>query len=321
MNGLRFNLRVAKRVFWEAHEAYTNGRLLYSRIRLELAPQNTCIPQGVAKGSREHISFLYFTTLITYAADSDMVFRQSLRLFGEKPSIFSEKLLGLGVKHVSRCLGEVGFIRPEQGALYWHGSGTTLFQEYQGDPLRLLAVRSVDEFLLKKQALKKQCGEEKLPGIGPKIFSLMALFFEELGLSREMPGAFPVDLHVQRFCISTGIAEGRGIVGAASFAEFLRPRIYEICRELGMRPLDLSHALWFLGNRVCTRCPLVEGLQYVCPVASRCGGAIPSLIYSRKGKWNLDAPRLEKGSRQSSLFDDEPEMLLDAAEHGRRVRR
>jgi endonuclease III len=318
MNSVRFNAERAERILSEAHDMYMKERLLYSRVGIERAPQNTCIPQGVTRGSFAHGLFLYFTTLITYASESEMGFRQSARLFENHPHLFSEELLRVDVGHVGKHLREVGFVRPEQGAKYWHGSGVTLVREYDNDPLQIFAVENVDEFLSKKAILRKRLGKDGLPGIGPKIFSLMALFFEELGLIGEMPGAFPVDLHVQRICISLGIVEGGGIIDATFLAEFLRPKIYDICRRLGMRPLNLSHALWFLGNRVCTRCSLVEGIEHVCPVVHHCGGAIPSLIYARKGKWNFDAPRLQKGSPQYSIFDDNPEVLLDAAQDGRR---
>lgn len=323
MNTVRFITERAERVFLEAHEAYMNKRLLYGRVnaRFGSAPQNMHIPEGVAKGSFEHTLFLFFTTIITYASDSDMGFRQSVFLFENFRHLFTEGLTAMSIAEVGDCLRQAGFVRPQQGALYWHGSGTALFCEYQGEPLRFLDVRSVEEFLLKKETLRKRLRREALPGIGPKIFSLMSLFFEELGLISEMSGAFPVDLHVQRICISLGIIEGGGTVYAASLAEYLRPRIYDVCQRLEMKPIDLSHALWFLGNRVCTRCSLVEGIEHICPIVHFCGGAISSLIYSRKGKWNLDVPRLEKGSRQFSLFDHDTEVLLDAAERGRRVSR
>lgn len=318
MKNVRFNVRRAEKVFLEACGAYREQRLLFSRAGIENAPQNTAVPGNVERGSFPHAVFLYFTTLITYASDSDMVFKQSVHLFEKYQYLFSEKLLEISVEEIGERFREVGFVRPKQGAGYWYGSGRTLFSEYQGEPLRLFAVENVDEFLLKKRALKKRFGKEALPGIGPKIFSLMAIFFHELGLIPEMPGAFPVDLHVQRICIAQGIIEGNGVSFAAPLAEFLRPRIYEVCERLGMRTLDLSHALWLLGHLGCTICPFVEGIEHVCPIASSCGGAPPSLLYARKGKWNLDAPRLRKGSIQSSLFLDNPEVILDVAQHGRR---
>lgn len=326
MSGIRFNTERAERIFSEAHDAYVGERFLYSRVntRYGFAPQNVHIPKEVKKGSHEHALFLFFTTVMMYASDSDMGFRQSVRLFEAYRYLFTEKIIDVDVPHVGNYLHEIGFVRPNQGAEYWHGSGATLFNHYEGKPLRVLSVQDVDEFLVKKRELEKRLGAESLPGIGPKIFSLMAIFFEELGLIDEMPGAFPADLHVQRICISLGIVEGSGIVYAAKLAEFLRPRIYDICRRLSMRPVDLSHALWFLGNRVCTRCPLVEGIEHVCPIVRHCGGAIPSLIYSRKGKWDLDTPRLPKGNgqqknRQSSVFEHNSQVILDVAQHGRKT--
>ncbi len=320
MSTLIFDQVRAVEVLSMLSSAYLEQRMLYERVNSSLlsAPQQAHIPKDIIKGSRAHQIFLFFTTVITYASESDMGFRQSVDLYNRFPEYFGEELLHLDVSDVSTALLSVGFVRPNQGAGYWHGSGTSLYREFGGEPREFFSVSGVDEFLQRKKQMSKKFGREALPGIGPKIFSLMSLFFEELGIIPEMPGAFPVDLHVQRIMISCGIVQGSGRVPASEVAEFIRPRLYAHCVTHGIRPLDLSHALWFLGNRVCTVCRHVEGLPMVCPVEQLCGGAIPSMIYGRKGLWDLDAVRHRKGSLQSSLFDFDSEVVLDKAHHGRR---
>ena len=120
-------------------------------------------------------------------------------------------------------------------------------------------------------------------------------------------GAFPVDLHVQRIFISSNVVMGAGTMDAAEIAEFIRVRLSELCYELDIKPLDLSHALWFLGNKLCTKCDKVKGIKSGCPVEEMCSGGIPSLSYNKTGRWELDVPRKEKGhpfhgSHQVILF-------------------
>jgi endonuclease III len=309
----------AYRVLSDIALAYRTQRQLYSRVHARecSAPQHKHIPPGVHKASPEHQIFLFLTTLITYASETDAGFRQSVRLYAQWPEYFGPELCKVSQSTLAHSLRRVGFVRPMQGAEYWHTSGSTLFREYGASPLEILRVESVDAFIAKKRSMRKKLGYGALAGIGPKIFSLMALFFEELGLLDEVPGAFPVDLHVQRICISTGIVQSTGRVHATYLAEFLRPRLYALCNKLGIRPFDLAHALWFLGNRVCTRCRDVEGLASVCPAMTQCDGAIPSHLYGNKGLWDFSLPRHQKGSMQYSLFENDPTSMLDLAEHGR----
>mgnify|MGYP003468298228 CR=1 FL=1 len=120
----------------------------------------------------------------------------------------------------------------------------------------------------------------------------------------EMPGdAFPVDVHVQRFAISTGIIRCAGKVVNEHAEQVLRKLLCELCFEEGWSSLELSHAIWFLGNRLCSGCYRDSSPEAFCPVYGQCGGSISTLTYFRKGTWDFDALRHRKGGDRKFSVD------------------
>ena len=164
---------------------------------------------------------------------------------------------------------------------------------------------SVEDILLFKK------GGGDLPGFGPKILSLLSLFYEELGLLTMPPDAFPVDVHVQRFVISTKIVTANAPATNEQVERVLRPLLCEVCVEEGWKPLELSHALWFLGNRCCNGCYNNAATEFLCPAYAKCGGSISTLPYSRRGIWEITEPRHRKGgTRMFSLPSNTPLFLF-----------
>ncbi|OHA80722.1 MAG: hypothetical protein A2675_02405 [Candidatus Yonathbacteria bacterium RIFCSPHIGHO2_01_FULL_51_10] len=286
-------------------DAYLSKKYLYTEFHAHngSAPQHWGIPRGVVAGSLEHRLFLFFTTVLTIRSESDAVFRQMVRLYKEQPVLFDPQVAGvMELSEVQALLKDVGYIHPNQGASRWIVCAGGLGRRFGGDPLNIfLGRKSIDEVY---RSIQMKGGKKLLSGFGPKLLSLLALFYEELELVPCLEGVFPVDLHVQRICITLGIVTGSGIVDAAyTLAEVLRTALWEACRDMGINPFDAAHAFWFLGSKGCWQCHRVSGIEQVCPLASECSGNHASTaLYHRKGRWDFDDQRRRpKGVQQGAL--------------------
>ncbi len=296
---------MASKFTWDEEKALTLVTTLHTAYRLHThlfkkvhalngdAPQHKYLPVGVEKGSPEHLLFLFFATMLTYRSLSENGFKQAVTLYEKYPVLFTESVCTIAKKELYDAFKDVGFVHPSQVAKNWPRVADELFRSYHGDPLSIFTKGVTIDGVLKFKKGPK--GTMLFPGFGPKLFSLLAIFYEELGATPHIHGAFPVDLHVQRIFISLNVVTGTGVQDAAKVAEFIRKRLSELCYKLGIKPLDLSHALWFLGNRVCAKCDKVKEITRTCPLEVLCSGGIPSGSYGETGRWDFDAPRKNKG--------------------------
>ena len=287
----------AKHVLRLLYEAFMSGEKIFRYITREVnAPQWVFFPEGVGKGSIEHQIWLFFAAMTDRREVSTQVYESHTRLWKMARELYSKSAVSMSSEEIAELLAREKVGSPGQSAQYWSRSAKTLFERFNGDPLSIYRVfGSINAVLTFKDN-----GEGNLfPGFGPKIFSLLSLFYTELGLIPMPPDAFPVDVHVQRFCISTGIVTGKGRRVINEELEYkLRPLLCEICSEEGLERTNLSHALWLLGSNGCNGCHRRTEMRFLCPVYEECGGSISTKTYFRRGFWNLDlsnATRHRKG--------------------------
>lgn len=221
---------------------------------------------------------------------SDRVYESHVRLASKAPALYTHEAVQMGSEHIFKILKEEKVGSPGQSAAYWPHCAETFFKSFEGDPLHLYRERTINDILRLKQT-----EEVRLPGFGPKILSLLALFYAELNCLSMPKDAFPVDMHVQRFAISTGILEANGDLLNEHAEAALRTLICRIIAEEGWSALELSHAIWFLGKYLCSGCYRNTAVKVLCPAYDVCEGCPSSKPYFRKGKWELDAPRFRKG--------------------------
>jgi len=289
-----FDRERAKEVLGIIYEAYTRRTYLFKWVHTSNgdAPQHRYIPDGVKRGSLEHRQFLFFCSLITYSGQSEQGIKQCFEVHRLYPGLFDKDIINISIEELERIFAHSGFIYPNAIAGRWRGSGITLFKRYDGDPLKIFIGKdSVDEVLSSE---KREKGRNLLPGFGPKILSLLALWYEELDLVF-LRDAFPCDVHVQNQCLGLGIAKStEKRFRTTDFAEFLRRETSVVCEEQEFKPLLLSHAMWFLGNRVCVLCRKKRNrAKFLCPVFAFCSGRVSTKLYRRKGEWDLTTPKQE----------------------------
>ena len=306
MNNITFDRERARevmRVVYEAHEAQTHLYRLFHRSNGE-APQRKYRPEGVVPGSRDDLTRLYFAAMTDRRQFSSEVYKVHAKLWESHRWLYREALLERlrSWEELEPILRKEKVGTPKESAKTWLPCADTLHHTFGGDPLKLFDGGSIDKAIKWKYEEENKRKRDPLPGFGPKILSLLAVFYEELGVLKHVDGAFPVDVHIQRIFISTSVVSYPGILKSAELAEFLRPRLCEICYAEGWKPLDLSQAFWFLGNRACTRCSLLRDIHVRCPAYDLCDEAIESRSYFRAGKWDFPAPRRPKGFPVKLLF-------------------
>lgn len=333
-----FDWSRGEEVLRDALLAYERRTHIYQEVHQDNgdAPQHKYAPKGMKRGSLRHRQWLFFAALTDRRQLSEEVYKNHVHLHREFPWLYEKRFLAEWPRYKKECaLAEpprtsklftelvlesaatsdrqmVDFITlllesrrigvPRQSARYWVPCMRTLYEAFDGDPLRMYKKGSIEAILGWCGDVERATRRDPLPGYGPKLLSLLALFYEELGLLPSVDGAFPVDVHIQRLFISTGAVVGSGTIESDALAEKLRRPLYALCSKNGWSPLRASHALWFNGNRNCSGCSSRKDIEHRCPIYSLCGGAIESRSYFRQGKWHLDVPRLPKGRPNHSLL-------------------
>jgi endonuclease III len=193
---------------------------------------------------------------------------------------------------------------PGQSAAYWPRVAKTFYTTFRGDPVEIYRrFATISDILIAKDA--KGSDRLDIPGFGPKILSLLALFYAELGLI-EMPiDAIPVDVHLQRISEALGVIRfmGTGTPTNEMFEDTLRLLFCEICSENNWSTMDMSHALWFNGKYLCTNCSSNKAVELYCPMYSVCEGALVTKKYFSEGRWDTGGDRKLIGTGTISFLE------------------
>ncbi len=312
----RFDIEVdeerAMRVIRPLYDAYRSGPIIKERD----AVQWKHIPAGMKGGSRLWQQWAFFATLTDRRELSDAVYSSHVRIWAEHPELYLPIVVGIPPKEIEEILRQYKVGCPGDSSRYWPRCARTLFQEFGGDPRRMFRLGNttpIEDIL----AFKRQFPSgDPLPGFGAKIASLYALYLAERKIIKMPEDAFPVDVHVMRFVISTGIVRGTGVIENQKLGSIVRVLLCRVVQRLRISAIDVSHAIWFRGNQGCTRCPKVRAMPALCPVYADCGGAIQTIPSREDGVWRLDDLRYRRGgdmARVMPAFEEMPLFLQSVA--------
>lgn len=275
---------------------------LYQVIAREThAPQWAAIPSGMERGSLLHRLYLAIVTMTDRRSVSADLYDGHSKLWLECPWLYTERAVDVDANFLVPLLEVYRIGMPETNAKHWGRVMRTIFHKLHGDPLNIYAIEDacIDK-IVRLTEKKVERGGWDLPGFGPKILSLLALFYAELDLMPMPPDAFPVDVHVQRFFLLTGIISSKETgdvhVRNSTLEKIIRRTICKIANENGWSRIDLSHAIWFLGNQLCGSCHDKKGIIHTCPVAAKyCMGGFATRSYFQQGVWSLNPKRRSVG--------------------------
>ncbi len=269
------------------------------------APQWVHRPPALEFASPEHRRWLFFAASTDVREDSHSVYATHRALWEDHRSplpfrgaarstreLYEESVLTWEREDYISALAKSRIGNPRRNIDWWGRRARTLWGEWGGDPYGMFSSGSIDGFLAWKDAARS----DLLPGVGPKIASLISIFLEETGLPG-VPDAFPVDVHVQSIALSLGLLEfaREGPVLNDALERTLRKGIAELSREEGWSRVHLSHALWFRGHHGCRGCSRRREMPLHCPVYSDCRGRYASGPYFRMGLWMPHVPPAPRG--------------------------
>ncbi|MCF7843655.1 hypothetical protein K9M47_02020 [Candidatus Gracilibacteria bacterium] len=324
-----FDEKRAERLVLKLYDEYTGRKGLYRYENSSTAPQNIhkpgmktsfqsdvfdhryVEPKFVKVSKKKHVLWLFFATLTDRRQVSNEVYKAHVRLIAEYPELYTKEVIKKDKTEFGEFLAKYKIGVPRQSAEYWIRCADTLFNNFDGDPIKLInhcggTVEGVQEY---KKRVEKETGFDPLPGYGPKITSLLLLFLAELN-AYEMPAdAFPVDVHVQAIFLQYGaMTTVRDIVNDEA-ENFLRLFLCRMSVKYSLCKVALSHAFWIKGARLCTGCSKRKYVALLCSIEGECSGRINTAKYFSEGIWAHPLTFMRKGNsgqlsiQNCSLFD------------------
>ncbi len=228
-------------------------------------------PKGLHQGSLEHIMFITLTVSIDYQRDAIALWKNSRKTF-EDPNtayLFDPKALHETQPSVIRQdMQKHGLSKKQhKDAEIWRTVGVTFYKKWQASPLNFLADCGYDapEILLRLRSdshLYNNKPRQDYPYLrGNKIGPLwLRMLRDNVGISNiknldNVP--IPVDIHIARATLSTGIVRGHYSGSLEGIFEEIRKAWFDSVKGTAihgrnMIALDVDEPLWHLSKYGCT---------------------------------------------------------------------
>lgn len=229
------------------------------------------IPDGIVKGSLEHILFVTLTVSIDYQRDADVLWGSSRKTYNDPLTMYLFDPKALHEKPRQSIIRDMQKYnlskKPEKDADIWRSVGITFYKKWQGDPRNFLencgwdAVKILQR-LKEDQHLYNNYWKNDYPYLrGDKIGPLwLRMLRDNVGLKDmhnldQVP--IPVDIHVARATLALGIVRGRYDADLSVIYEAIRKAWFEsvtglIIEGRSMIALDVDEPLWHLSRFGCT---------------------------------------------------------------------
>lgn len=225
------------------------------------------IPDGVERGSLEHTLFITLTVALDYLRDAPALW-ESARVTFEDPEtryLFNPKLVH--ETHYDKFAKDLQkhelAKRPNKDARIWRTNAITFHKKHNGDPRRLFETCNWDSLVILRQ-LKSETHKYK----GRKLKDFVYLGGDKIGplwlrMLRDNVGIdklknlekvpIPVDIHVARSSLTTGVVHGQFEGRLEEIFDDIRDAWFECVKGLNiddreMIALDVDEALWHLSK-------------------------------------------------------------------------
>jgi hypothetical protein len=241
-------------------------------------------PAKVVRGSLEHLMFITLTVSIDYMRDANALWENSRKTY-EDPStryLFNPKLIKeANIEEIKKDMAKYGLAqRINQDAKTWKTLGTTFYTKWDEDPRKFLASCGWNAPNVLKRMDKAKKDFPYLSGskIGPLWLRMLR---DNVGITelRDMDKIpIPVDIHVARSTLSTGIVRGSYDGPLEELFSYVRRAWWDSVLNLNIsgRPmiaLDVDEPLWHLSKYGCTFRDKQTGsckMKNTCPAKDFC---------------------------------------------------
>jgi hypothetical protein len=342
----------------------------------EIVQDAKYLPKDIVWGSREHLLYLFFLNIYMKGGINSAAAIISLsRFYAEHSWAFMpENILALETWEHVLFVEWLGWVLPQYGLgvniteakWHWFWNGLKLAKFWASNPLNLFsevqenAERTWQSYRIAKHNYAHLCrriirkqglSHEQLMespngfyGFQHKMVSMIAYFYVHAGAVKPFAYPVPVDFHILRVLIATGILTMRGMRKRAwqyreKFLPYAREVTLRYIVETGEDTQLLAEGLWLLSRTLCRWHPgnkssveksnrarrrvitdtpfvwtahterLYDKSCAICPVEDHCKWNIPSSYYYVKGVILVREARSRPDNTnrvQAKLFDVTP---------------
>ena len=262
-------------------------------------------PKGIRKGSIQHQLFITLTVAIDYQRDADTLWKVSRKTFEDPQTayLFDPESLHLNPpRKIMKDMQKYGLSKkPSKDAVIWRTVGVTIYKKWNGDPINFLESCGWDcPEILKRLKTDTHVYNRKpvadYPYLrGDKIGPLwLRMLRDNVGIGKlqrldQVP--IPVDIHVARASLATGVVKGKFEGKLSDLFESMREAWFLSVKGLKtdgrpMIALDVDEPLWHLSKYGCTYRDRETG---GCPKKSLCVTA----DFCVQGKIKIDKYQVE----------------------------
>lgn len=251
-----------------------------------IAMPECVMPDNIAKGSLDHILFITLTVSIDYQRDADSLWESSKKTFNDPETryLFNPELLyKTPIEKIIKDMQKHKLSKkPEKDAAIWHTIGVTFYKKWGGDPRNLLESCNWDSLLILNRLQNDTHINNGKPVSdypylrGSKIGPLWLRMLRDYACITELKNLesvpIPVDIHIARATLATGVVRGKEKIRANELFEYIRNAWFESVKGLNinnraMIPLDLDKPLWHLSREGCSNRDKITGY---CPLYNKC---------------------------------------------------
>lgn len=243
-------------------------------------------PNSVIRGSLDYIFFITLTVSIDYQRDAPSLWESSRKTFDDPETryLFDPKLLHeTPFRKISEDMQKYKLSKkPQKDANIWRTVGVTFYKKWRGDPRNFLQDCNWNSPLILRRLKDDKhiySGRQvsDYPYLrGPKICPLwLRMLRDNVGITQlenleNVP--IPVDIHIARATLATGIVRGHFRGRLDEVFEYIRKAWFESVKGLGiknreMMALDMDEPLWHLSKYGCTNRDKTTGY---CSLLNRC---------------------------------------------------
>ena len=280
-NNLKIDKERGKKVAKILYEAFVTKGIFEKKEMPE-----DILPNNMEKGSLHHILFITLTVSIDYQRDAPSLWESSRNTYYDSFTryLFDPKSLHeTPFKKIEEDLQRYNLSKkPRKDAQIWRTLGVTLLKKWGGNPLNFIDDCDWDSNIILRR-LRTDTHEYNnrmvtdFPYLrGPKIGPLwLRMLRDNIGITKlnnleKVP--IPVDIHVARATLSTGVVRGYFCGRLDEISKDIRKVWYKSTKDLKIRErnmiaLDVDEPLWHLSKYGCTSRDKISGQ---CPERNRC---------------------------------------------------
>lgn len=245
MKRIEFNKKRAVKICNTLIDAYDKKEGVFARKDIYPETKPWDMPR------KDYPEFLFYSNILNYSTNAKNLFN-SLKKGGLE--LKTGSILSKSNEEIAKLI-KSRFSKTAADRL--KKAAETLDERYDGNPLNLF-----------NGNLQKTYERiEEIPGYGIKLARLLTIWYHKYGFLRckENDLELPVDLHVTRISINTGIiiiSENHNI-RKDRIVNPLTEFYATLCKKHGFSGLKLNEAFWGLGAKACSKA-IIRKDDYLC---------------------------------------------------------